>query len=147
MDVNRPAAQEQLQYWGNKFPLKPTNCGRRSPKGHYQAAMTAGKLGGYDIVMLDTAGRLSIDEQLMAEVSEVKKVAKPQEILLVTDAMTGQDSVTTAENFNEKLKLTGIVLTRVDGDSRGGAALSMRAVLVARLSLWVRVKKPPISIV
>lgn len=129
LDVNRPAAQEQLAILGEQVEVDtlPIVAGEL-PKDITKRAMQAGKISGYDIVMLDTAGRLSIDEQLMAEVSEVKKVSKPQEILLVADAMTGQDSVTTAENFNAKLGLTGIVLTRVDGDSRGGAALSMRSV-------------------
>ena len=100
----------------------------QAPKEITKRAMSAGKLGGYDVIILDTAGRLSIDEQLMSEVSQVKKVAKPQEVLLVADAMTGQDSVNTAKNFNERLGLTGIGLTRVDGESRGGSALSMRSV-------------------
>ena len=90
--------------------------------------MQAGRLGGYDVVILDTAGRLHVDEMLMDEVAAVRSVAEPHEILLVADAMTGQDAVTVASSFNERVGLTGIVLTRVDGDARGGAALSMRAV-------------------
>ena len=91
-------------------------------------AMETGRKEGYDVVILDTAGRLHIDQELMAEVAAIRDVVKPTETLLVTDAMTGQDAVTLAREFNEKVGVTGIVLTRVDGDSRGGAALSMRAV-------------------
>jgi signal recognition particle subunit SRP54 len=90
--------------------------------------MQAGRLGGYDVVILDTAGRLHVDEMLMNEVAAVRAVSEPHEVLLVADAMTGQDAVIVAENFNARIGLTGIVLTRVDGDARGGAALSMRAV-------------------
>ncbi|MEP6146768.1 MAG: signal recognition particle protein, partial [Nisaea sp.] len=99
-----------------------------TPVSIAKRAMTAGKLQGFDVVMLDTAGRLSIDESMMDEVIQVREAVKPVETLLVADAMTGQDAVTTARNFNERVGLTGIVLTRMDGDARGGAALSMRAV-------------------
>ncbi len=128
LDVARPAAQQQLAVLGEQVGVDslPIINGQ-SPVDITKRAMQAGRLGGYDVVMLDTAGRLSIDEALMFELTQINAVAKPQETLLVADAMTGQDSVTTAENFNTKLPLTGIVLTRVDGDSRGGAALSMRA--------------------
>ena len=91
-------------------------------------AIQAAKLGGYDVVLLDTAGRITLDEELMNEAAEVKRAANPHEILLVADSLTGQDAVNLARAFDEKLGLTGIVLTRVDGDGRGGAALSMRAV-------------------
>jgi signal recognition particle subunit SRP54 len=91
-------------------------------------ALDEGRRGGYDVVMLDTAGRLSIDEALMAEVAAVRDAARPTETLLVADALTGQDAVNTARAFNEKVGVTGIVLTRIDGDARGGAALSMRIV-------------------
>src|SRR5690606_18381850 len=91
-------------------------------------AMEAGRLGGYDIVMLDTAGRLHIDEQLMAEMVEIRDTAHPHETLLVADSLTGQDAVNLARTFDERIGISGIVLTRVDGDGRGGAALSMRAV-------------------
>ena len=90
--------------------------------------MQAARLGGYDVVMLDTAGRITLDEELMDEVAEVKRAANPHEILLVADSLTGQDAVNLARAFDERLGITGIVLTRVDGDGRGGAALSMRAV-------------------
>ncbi|MEI7608352.1 MAG: signal recognition particle protein, partial [Rhodospirillaceae bacterium] len=91
-------------------------------------ALQTGRLEGYDVVMLDTAGRLAIDEELMAEVAAVRDAAKPVETLLVVDAMTGQDAVTVATNFEAKVGITGIVLTRIDGDARGGAALSMRGI-------------------
>jgi signal recognition particle subunit SRP54 len=90
--------------------------------------MNAGRLGGYDVVILDTAGRTHIDEPLMIEMADIKQAARPHEILLVADALTGQDAVNLAKSFNERVGITGIVLTRVDGDGRGGAALSMRAV-------------------
>ena len=90
--------------------------------------MEAARLGGFDVVMLDTAGRVTVDEALMAEVAEVKAATNPHEVLLVADALTGQDAVNTARAFDERLGVTGIVLTRMDGDARGGAALSMRAV-------------------
>jgi signal recognition particle subunit SRP54 len=91
-------------------------------------AMAAARVNGCDVLLLDTAGRVTIDEELMQELAEVKAAAKPHEILLVADSLTGQDAVTTARAFDERLDVTGIVLTRVDGDGRGGAALSMRAV-------------------
>ena len=100
------------------------DAGRRSRA----ARSKAGRLGGYDVVLLDTAGRTTLDEAMMAEAAEVKRAANPHEVLLVADALTGQDAVNLARSFNERVGLTGIVLTRVDGDGRGGAALSMRAV-------------------
>ncbi|WP_421935193.1 signal recognition particle protein [Pelagibius sp.] len=129
LDVRRPAAQEQLKVLGEQagvmtLPIVPGE----PPVAIAKRAMQAGALEGYDVVMLDTAGRLAIDEELMAEVAAVRDAAKPHESLLVADAMTGQDAVTVASTFNETVGLTGIVLTRVDGDARGGAALSMRAV-------------------
>ena len=90
--------------------------------------MASAKVGGYDVLILDTAGRQSIDEQLMAEVAAIKAATNPHETLLVADSLTGQDAVNIAKNFNDRLKLSGIILTRVDGDARGGAALSMRSV-------------------
>ena len=91
-------------------------------------AIQAAKLGGYDVVLLDTAGRITLDEAMMNEAAEVKRAAAPHEVLLVADSLTGQDAVNLARAFDERVGLTGIVLTRVDGDGRGGAALSMRAV-------------------
>jgi signal recognition particle subunit SRP54 len=129
LDVRRPAAQEQLKVLGQQalvatLPIVPGE----PPVAIARRAMQAGALEGYDVVLLDTAGRLAIDEELMAEVAAVRDAAKPHESLLVADAMTGQDAVNVATAFKDRVGLTGIVLTRVDGDARGGAALSMRAV-------------------
>ena len=129
LDVNRPAAMEQLAILGTQIGVdtlpivpgqKPEDIARRAKQ---QATM-----GGYDVFMLDTAGRLSIDDALMAEVESVRDIANPRETLLVVDGLTGQDAVATAENFDDRIGITGVVLTRMDGDGRGGAALSMRAV-------------------
>ena len=100
----------------------------QSPVQIANRAIQAAKLGGYDVVLLDTAGRITLDEEMMNEAAEVKRAASPHEVLLVADALTGQDAVNLARSFDERVGLTGIVLTRVDGDGRGGAALSMRAV-------------------
>jgi len=129
LDVHRPAAQEQLAQLGeqNNIATLPIVAGQK-PVAIAERAMKVARQEGYDVVILDTAGRLSIDEALMTEVAAVKKAVNPRETLLVADAMTGQDAVNTATAFNERLTLSGIVLTRVDGDARGGAALSMRAV-------------------
>jgi signal recognition particle subunit SRP54 len=129
LDVRRPAAQEQLKVLGQQalvatLPIVPGE----PPVAIAKRAMRTGALEGYDVVLLDTAGRLAIDEELMAEVAAVRDAAKPHESLLVADAMTGQDAVNVATAFKDRVGLTGIVLTRVDGDARGGAALSMRAV-------------------
>jgi signal recognition particle subunit SRP54 len=129
LDVNRPAAQEQLRVLGEqvKVATLPVIVGQK-PVEIAIRALQAARAGGYDVVMLDTAGRLAIDEALMQEVAAVRDAVSPVETLLVADAMTGQDAVNVARIFNERVGLTGIVLTRIDGDSRGGAALSMRAV-------------------
>lgn len=129
LDVYRPAAQEQLKQLGEQTGVDtlPIIAGQK-PVDIALRAMEEGRKGGYDVVMLDTAGRLSIDEELMSEVEAVKKATNPTETLLVADAMTGQDAVETASRFNERVSLTGIMLTRVDGDARGGAAMSMKAV-------------------
>jgi signal recognition particle subunit SRP54 len=129
LDTRRPAAQEQLKVLGEQadvasLPIVPG----QSPVEIARRAMETGRLEGFDVVLLDTGGRLAIDEELMAEVAAIRDVARPVETLLVADAMTGQDAVAVAEAFHQKIGLTGIVLTRVDGDARGGAALSMRAV-------------------
>jgi signal recognition particle subunit SRP54 len=128
LDVARPAAQEQLKTLGEQASVAtlPIVAGQQ-PVDIAARAMQAARLGGFDVVMLDTAGRLHVDEQLMNEISAVRDSAGPVETLLVADAMTGQDAVNVAEGFHERVNLTGIVLTRVDGDARGGAALSMRA--------------------
>jgi signal recognition particle subunit SRP54 len=129
LDVRRPAAQEQLRVLGEQAGVAtlPIIAGQQ-PVEIARRAMETGRLEGFDVVLLDTAGRLSIDEALMDEVVSVRDATEPHEILLVVDAMTGQDAVETAKRFDERVSLTGIVMTRVDGDARGGAALSMRAV-------------------
>lgn len=129
LDVHRPAAQEQLAQLGTQTNTAtlPVIEGQQ-PVEITHRALKAAKDEGYDVVILDTAGRLSIDETLMQEVSAVKDAAKPVETLLVADAMTGQDAINTAKAFDERLNISGVMLTRMDGDARGGAALSMRAV-------------------
>ena len=129
LDTRRPAAMEQLAVLGQQVNVEtlPIVQGQ-TPQQIAARAIQAAKLGGYDVVLLDTAGRITLDEELMNEAAEVKRTASPHEILLVADSLTGQDAVNLARAFDEKLGLTGIVLTRVDGDGRGGAALSMRAV-------------------
>src|SRR5262249_55659955 len=129
LDVRRPEAMEQLAVLGQQANVDtlPIVAGQQ-PAQIAQRALQAGRLGGYDAVILDTAGRTTLDEAMMAEAAEVKRAANPHEVLLVADALTGQDAVNLARAFNDRVGLTGIVLTRVDGDGRGGAALSMRAV-------------------
>lgn len=129
LDIYRPAAQEQLKQLGEQTGIAtlPIVEGQK-PVDIAKRAMDTGRKEGYDVVMLDTAGRLSIDEELMAEASAIQKATNPVETLLVADAMTGQDAVQTAKAFDETVGLTGIMLTRVDGDARGGAAMSMKAV-------------------
>jgi len=129
LDVYRPAAQEQLAVLGRELSIEtlPVVAGQMPPQ-IAQRALQAGKLGGYDVVLLDTAGRTTLDEEMMREAATVKTAANPHEVLLVADSLTGQDAVNLARAFDERVGLTGIVLTRVDGDGRGGAALSMRAV-------------------
>ncbi|MGP1353118.1 MAG: signal recognition particle protein [Parasphingopyxis sp.] len=129
LDVNRPAAQEQLAVLGTQAEVAtlPIVEGQQ-PIDIAKRALQAAKLQGFDVVMLDTAGRLHVDQQLMDEMKAVADVSEPEEILLVVDALTGQDAVNVAQNFSEQVPLTGTVLTRMDGDARGGAALSMRAV-------------------
>ncbi|MDT2020730.1 signal recognition particle protein [Methylocella sp. CPCC 101449] len=129
LDVKRPAAQEQLAVLGRQVGVDtlPIVAGQ-TPVQIAQRAEQAARLQGYDVVLLDTAGRTHIDEPLMEEMAEIKRAASPHEILLVADSLTGQDAVNLARNFNDRVGITGIVLTRTDGDGRGGAALSMRAV-------------------
>lgn len=129
LDTRRPAAQEQLRVLGEQVEVDtlPIKKGQ-DPLQITRRAIKEAKTGGYDVVMLDTAGRTHIDEEMMAESADIHKIAKPHETLLVADALTGQDAVNLAKSFDECVPLTGIVLTRVDGDGRGGAALSMRAV-------------------
>ena len=129
LDTRRPAAMEQLAVLGKQIGVEtlPIVRGEDAVKITRRAKQQA-MLAGYDVVMLDTAGRLSIDDELMAEVGAVRDAAKPNETLLVVDGLTGQDAVNTAENFDGRVGISGVVLTRMDGDGRGGAALSMRAV-------------------
>ncbi len=129
LDVYRPAAQEQLEILGKQIHVStlPIVAGEK-PLDITKRALKAAKVEGYDVLILDSAGRLSIDDALMNELIAVRDLARPIETLLVTDSLTGQDAVVTAENFNTRVGVTGIILTRIDGDARGGAALSMRAV-------------------
>ena len=129
LDTRRPAAMEQLRVLGEQNDIATLPIVEsQSPVDISRRAIQAAKLQGFDVVMLDTAGRSSINEALMADLAEVRGATNPHEVLLVADSLTGQDAVNTAERFNERTPLTGIVLTRIDGDGRGGAALSMRAV-------------------
>jgi signal recognition particle subunit SRP54 len=129
LDTRRPAAQEQLAILGQQVKVDTLPIIKsESPTQIAKRAMSEARKGAYDVVILDTAGRLHIDEELLAEAAMVRDIAKPKETLLVVDALTGQDAVNLARSFDEKIGITGIVLTRIDGDGRGGAALSMRAV-------------------
>jgi signal recognition particle subunit SRP54 len=136
LDTQRPAAQLQLAQLADQagVPSLPIIAGQ-TPVQIANRAMDVGRREGFDVVILDTAGRLSIDEELMEEVRQVRAATNPAETLLVVDAMTGQDAVNTAKAFNDALSITGIVLTRMDGDARGGAALSMRAITGAPIKL------------
>jgi len=136
LDVHRPAAQLQLEQLAQRAEVAslPIIAGQ-TPLQIAERALDLARRELFDVVILDTAGRLAIDEALMAEVAAVKAFAKPHETLLVVDAMTGQDAVNTAQSFQDKVGVTGIVMTRVDGDARGGAALSMRAVTGAPIKL------------
>ncbi|MFO1190365.1 MAG: signal recognition particle protein [Alphaproteobacteria bacterium] len=129
LDTRRPAAQEQLKVLGEQVGVAtlPIVAGQ-TPLVIARRAMEMGRLQGFDVVLLDTAGRLHIDEDLMSEVVAVRDAVLPVETLLVVDAMTGQDAVNVARAFKDRVDVTGIVMTRIDGDARGGAALSMRAV-------------------
>lgn len=129
LDTRRPAAQEQLRQLGEQAKLTtlPIIAGQ-SPADITKRAVQAAKLGGYDVLILDTAGRNHIDEALMIELAEIKACSSPHEIMLVADSLTGQDAVHLARSFDERVGITGIILTRMDSDGRGGAALSMRAV-------------------
>ncbi|HPQ50956.1 MAG: signal recognition particle protein [Alphaproteobacteria bacterium] len=129
LDTYRPAAQDQLAQLGTQTDIAtlPVIAGE-NPVQITERAIKAAKLEGYDILMLDTAGRLAINDELMNEVVAIRDLSRPTETLLVVDAMTGQDAVNTAKAFDEKIGITGLMLTRVDGDARGGAAMSMRAV-------------------
>ncbi|MFI4984324.1 MAG: signal recognition particle protein [Rickettsiales bacterium] len=143
LDIYRPAAQEQLQVLGTQLniaclPIVPTE----KPLEITQRALKEAKLGGFDVLILDTAGRLHTDNELIAELQQVKKLANPIETLLVADSLTGQDAVNIAKEFNEKVGITGIILTRIDGDARGGAALSMRQITNAPIKFIGVGEKP-----
>lgn len=127
-DVYRPAAIKQLQVVGKTYDIPVFEMGQEDPVKIASEAVKYASGNGNDIVIIDTAGRLHINEELMDELLNIKTAVRPQEILLVVDAMTGQDAVNVAESFNEKLGLDGIIITKLDGDTRGGAALSVRAV-------------------
>jgi signal recognition particle subunit SRP54 len=129
LDVRRPAAMEQLAVLGREMQINTLPIVEGQPPAQIaRRAIEAAKLGAYDVVILDTAGRTALDDAMMSEATEVKHAVNPHEVLLVADALTGQDAVNLARSFDGRVGLTGIVLTRVDGDGRGGAALSMRAV-------------------
>ena len=129
LDIYRPAAQEQLVQLGEQIKVDVLPIIKaEKPAEITKRALSEGKKGGYDVVILDTAGRLQIDQTLMDEVVEVKKIANPTEILLVADAMIGQEACNVAEEFNRQVGITGIILTRIDGSARAGAALSMKMV-------------------
>ena len=127
-DIYRPAAIKQLQVVGEKVGVPVFEKGTQSPVKTAQEAIDYARYYGRDVLIIDTAGRLHVDEALMQELQEVKAAVRPQEILLVVDAMTGQDAVNVAKSFDEKLSIDGVIITKLDSDTRGGAALSVRAV-------------------
>ena len=128
-DIYRPAAIKQLEVVGEKVGVPVFSMGdKHNPVDIAKAAMEHGKKNGNDVIIIDTAGRLHIDENLMQEITEIKEATDPDDILLVLDSMTGQDAVNVAQAYNDQLSITGVVLTKLDGDARGGAALSIRAV-------------------
>jgi signal recognition particle subunit SRP54 len=128
-DVQRPAAREQLRDYATAAALKVHHPeGKRAPAELLRSALDESRAVGHDFVLVDTAGRLHVDDELMAELAELRRIAEPSEVLYVADALTGQDAVRSAEEFHKRIGITGIVLTKLDGDSRGGAALSAAAV-------------------
>ena len=129
-DVYRPAAIEQLRVLGEQINVKVyTGEGESNPVKKAQDAIAEARKYGYDVVIVDTAGRLAVDEQMMNEIAAIKEAITPSETLFVVDAMTGQDAVNTAKEFNDRIDFDGVVLTKLDGDARGGAALSIRSVV------------------
>ena len=129
-DVYRPAAIDQLHVLGDQLGIEVySNKEEKNPLRIAEAAIAHAKTGGFNAIIVDTAGRLAVDEKMMNEITEIKRAINPQEILFVVDAMTGQDAVNTAKTFNEKLDFTGVILTKLDGDTRGGAAISIKAVV------------------
>ncbi len=127
-DIYRPAAIEQLKIMGEKAGAHVFEMGQKDPVKIAKEGIKYAKDNGFDVVMLDTAGRLHIDEELMEELENIKRETQPNEILLVVDSMTGQDAVNVAESFNSTLDITGVILTKLDGDTRGGAALTVLAI-------------------
>ncbi len=127
-DIYRPAAIEQLKVVGGQAEVPVFEMGQKNPSKIYKEALKECKSKGCDVLIVDTAGRLHIDEQMMTELTELRQTANPAEVLLVIDAMTGQDAVNAAKAFNEQVELTGVILTKTDGDTRGGAALSVKDV-------------------
>lgn len=143
LDIYRPAAREQLQTLGQQCHIDTVSIiADEKPLAITERALQKARLEGYDVLILDTAGRLHIDQELMDEVVAVRDLSKPTEVILVADAMTGQDAVTIAKEFDEKVGITAIALSRIDGDARGGAALSMRAVTGKPLKLLGTGEKP-----
>ena len=143
LDIYRPAAREQLQTLGQQCQIDTLSIlAEEKPLAITERALQKARLEGYDVLILDTAGRLHIDQTLMDEVVAVRELGKPTEVILVADAMTGQDAVTIAKEFDEKVGITAIALSRIDGDARGGAALSMRAVTGKPLKLLGTGEKP-----
>ena len=135
-DIYRPAAIDQLQTVGKQIDIPVYSEGDQvSPQQIVENALKHAKEEHLDFVIIDTAGRLHIDETLMNELQEVKEISKPDEIMLVVDAMTGQDAVNVAQSFDEQLDVSGVTLTKLDGDTRGGAALSIRSVTQKLLNL------------
>ena len=129
-DVYRPAAREQLRVLGEQVGAKVYDAeGEKDPVKKAKDAVKEARTYGYDVLIVDTAGRLAIDEQMMQEIAAIKEAIEPQETLFVVDAMTGQDAVNTAKEFNDRLDFDGVILTKLDGDARGGAALSIRSVV------------------
>ncbi len=129
-DIYRPAAIDQLHVLGEQLEVEVySERENKNPVQIAQNAITHARSVGCNVVIIDTAGRLAIDQQMMEEIEQVKKAINPQEILFVVDSMTGQDAVNTAKEFNDRLDFTGVVLTKLDGDTRGGAALSIRSVV------------------
>lgn len=128
-DIYRPAAIKQLQVVGSQVGVEVFSLEKEKPVAIAKAALKHAALNGFDVIIIDTAGRLHIDEELMNELVEIKGTVKPHEILFIADAMTGQDAVNVADSFNQRLDITGVILTKMDGDARGGAALSIREVV------------------
>lgn len=129
-DVYRPAAIDQLHVLGEQLGIEVySNREEKNPVKIAQAAIIHAKSKGFDVVIIDTAGRLAVDEKMMTEIADIKNAINPSEILFVVDAMTGQDAVNTAKTFNERINFDGVVLTKLDGDTRGGAALSIKSVV------------------